>query len=101
MREGRLAGFWEGVGRAGLQRSVSVPSPGLGSGAGVRAEEQFHCKAQTAFTKASPRVQSTVCEGENPLWSPFITQSRTEPDGEQKPVALPRGPAAQRRRRRF
>lgn len=64
----------------------------------MRAEERFGC---TALMKASLRIQSTVYKGENLLWSPFIKQSRTEAGMEQKPVALPQGPAAQRRRYGF
>lgn len=99
MHEGGLAGFSQCVGRAGLQRSVPVPSPGLGSSAGLRAQEGFGCKAQAALMEASPRIQSRAYKGENLLWSPFMRQSRTEAGVEQKPVALPQGPAAQRRRR--
>lgn len=61
----------------------------------MRVEEQFYCKAKTAFMNISHRIQRTVGKGENLLWSPFITQSRTELDMKQKPVALPQGLAAQ------
>lgn len=61
----------------------------------MRAEEQFYCKAKTAFMNVSHRIQRTVCKGESLLWSPFITQSSAERDVEQKPVALPQGLAAQ------
>lgn len=87
-----VRGFLRVCGESRAAEKCPCPFPWQG-----RSEEQFHCKAQAALMKASPRIQSTECKGENLLWSPFIRQSRTEPDVEQKPVALPQGLTAQKK----
>lgn len=70
---------WQGLGSVWGCREVSLPLPL--AWAAVRAEERFHCKAQAALMKASPRIQSTVYKGENLLWSPFITRAGQKQTG--------------------